>query len=50
MESCKTRNKWKQDVFNEQSQDTSEIKLEPVYRIKEALNKTNAGYDLSNFR
>ena len=36
--------------FNEQSQDTSEIKLEPVYRIKGALNKTNAGYDLSNFR
>ena len=39
MESCKTRNKWKQDVFNEQSQDTSEIKLEPVYRIKEGIKQ-----------
>ena len=33
------KNKWKQDVFNEQSQDTSEIKLEPVYRIKEGIKQ-----------
>ena len=25
--------------FNEQSQDTSEIKLEPVYRIKEGIKQ-----------
>ena len=36
---AKQRNKWKQDVFNEQSQDTSEIKLEPVYRIKEGIKQ-----------
>ena len=39
MESCKTRNKWKQDVFNEKSQDTNEIKLEPIYRIKEGIKQ-----------